>query len=221
MVLQCLLSWVQSAIPCSVLELEYVEENCAYHMRRLLAQLECNSDLTDDEWCKRNPAAVLDAEARHAEALGRLAGCVESLPDEERPTWETFAGWVDRKATSGRRVVIIDPVTAMQRSARPWEDDSSFIYNTKRVIGKHGASLVLVSHPRKLAPGQRAERLTLDDLAGGAAYARFAQTILYWASHKPRKATFRTLHGTLTDYHNRTLVVFKARNGPGPFNYRL
>ena len=52
-------------------------------------------------------------------------------------------------------------------------------------------------------------------LAGGAAYSRFAQTILWLESHAEKISQVKTDCGRTEIEHNRTLHLLKARNGRG------
>jgi hypothetical protein len=55
----------------------------------------------------------------------------------------------------------------------------------------------------------------MTQLAGGAAYSRFAQTILWLESHNEKENKVRTACGSIETEYNRTLHILKARNGKG------
>ena len=55
----------------------------------------------------------------------------------------------------------------------------------------------------------------MTQLAGGAAYQRFAQTILWLESHADKTSKVKTSYGTTEIEHNRTAHLLKARNGKG------
>ena len=55
----------------------------------------------------------------------------------------------------------------------------------------------------------------MNQLAGGAAYSRFSQTILWLESHNEKASRVKTTCGTTEMDHNRTLHILKARNGKG------
>ena len=80
----------------------------------------------------------------------------------------------------------------------------------KRAATTGGASLLLITHPSKTM-----NMPELTALAGSAAFARFAQTILWLQNHQPQKSNVTTACGTDTKEHNRTLHILKARNGKG------
>ena len=111
---------------------------------------------------------------------------------------------------TGYRIICIDPVTAAAQTNKPWITDNQFLQQIKRTATDHQCSVVLVTHPTKA--------VSLPDmasLAGGAAYSRFAQTILWLEAHDTKKAKIKTPCGTEQQEINRTLHILKARNGKG------
>ncbi len=101
-----------------------------------------------------------------------------------------------------------------------WEEDNAFLHDIKRTATDHCCSVVLVTHPIKAVSSP-----DVAQLAGGAAYSRFAQTILWLKSHPDKTSQVRTDCGTAEIEHNRTLHLLKARNGRGQdvrlaFNFR-
>ncbi|MCZ7649286.1 MAG: AAA family ATPase [Planctomycetota bacterium] len=210
--LQALRYWISNGNKAVALELE---DGKTYHLRRALAQIAENSDLTRDDWCREHPDEVEAAKAAARAELESLQPCLDVLPQDTKPTPEAFLAWIARAAESGNRIIAIDPVTFMQRGKTPWTADETFLLGAKRIIEAHGASLFLVTHPRKMPAGAKPGAMSIDDLAGGVAYSRFAQTILYLSAHTPKAAHVRTSCGVSTVTHNRTLTVFKARNGRG------
>lgn len=82
--------------------------------------------------------------------------------------------------------------------------------NIKRSATDYRCSVVLVTHPVKAVSFP-----DVTQLAGGAAYQRFAQTILWLESHPEKTNQVKTDCGTTEIEHNRTLHLLKARNGRG------
>ena len=91
----------------------------------------------------------------------------------------------------------------------PWISDSKFVTSAKTIARDYETSIVLVSHPKKC----RSKKVVL---AGGAAYQRFAQTII-WIEHLPesRKEKIKTPCGNPEIEVNRIVHLCKVRNGPG------
>jgi hypothetical protein len=93
--------------------------------------------------------------------------------------------------------------------------DQSFIGRMKPIVEQHQVSAILVTHPKKNPQGSG-----IDDLAGGAAYARFVQTVLWYEQHSDDKQLTvkqATPFGDTTQMIqvNRTLALRKTRNGIG------
>ena len=206
--LQCLIHWHLQGVPAAIYALE---ESEVWHLLRVTAQLEGNSNLLDDDWIRENPGDVRDATMRHAEmqdAIGQRMHTVKtgsvSLP--------ALARWTEERAVAGVRVIVIDPVTAAVVEGNQWTADLDFILQIKETARKHQCSVIIVTHPKK----GRGKVGGLDDVAGGAAYVRLSQTILWIQKHRPRKSfTVRTPCGTTEIEVNRTVRICKARNGRG------
>ena len=202
------LAWLSAGIKVACFMLE---EDDVYHMYRGLALLEGNPDLFDPAWVAANAEAAAAAYGRHADVLDRLGAAMTAAPDTQ-PTLRDVARWITEKAAAGCRVVCVDPVTAAGASEKPWVVDSEFISAVKTAARKYDTSVLLVTHPKK---GNRGA-VGLDDLAGGAVYARLSQTILWLERHaRPKEVTVRGDCGRFVKEVNISLHVCKARNGRG------
>ena len=204
---QCLAHWHFNGVPIAVYELE---EDKPWHLRRIVAQIASNSNLLDDEWCRQNPGDVRDAMAAHQDTVDRLGARMMVAPDTP-VSLATVARWVEERAVSGARIIAVDPITAAEVGGNQWEEDLKFLLAIKSTARKHQCSVVLVTHPKK-GRGKGG----MDDLAGGAAYARFSQTILW--IHRldpPREVSVVTSVGRTEYMANRTMWICKARNGRG------
>jgi hypothetical protein len=108
-------------------------------------------------------------------------------------------------------------VTALaeEDERRPWNEHLRFILETRTMLRKYGASLVCVTHPRT---GGQSKGKGVDDLAGGRAWGRFVQTVLWLSTHP--KGIGVTVYrkglenGAETEC-NRKISIWKARNGKG------
>lgn len=187
------------------------EEAVPYHLQRLLAQADGNGNLTDPSWVELHPDEAREAFARHEALLNDLSQCIHTA-DETSLTLESIGAWVEQKAQEGADPIIVDPVTAAQASNEPWISDTRFINTVKRIARESGCRLILAMHPRKGRKGA----VGLDELAGGAVYARLAQTVL-WLDRpdKPRRVRVHGRFGLSDETINRSLKILKTRNGPG------
>lgn len=211
-ILQALGEWRQARHAAAVMELE---DGQTYHLRRYLAQLSGNANLTVDEWARHHPDEARAAYATHRAALDALAGCIDAPGDGEAPTARYLLTWLKRRLDGGARVVVIDPVSLMAgRAQTPWLADEELLHGAKRLVEEHHASLLLVTHQRRLGGGVKAP-VTLDDVAGGSCFVRASQTVIYLRSHELRTGEVEGATGIRDARWNRTAAVLKARNGPG------
>ncbi len=207
MLLQSGAYWHRQGIKTAIYELE---ESRAFHLSRCLAQLSSCSDMTDPDFIRDNPEQARALFSEHEAFLDSFGACVYASPDTQ-PTLDQLAKWVQARAKAGCRIVAIDPVTAAAHTSRAsWEEDGAFLHTIKRCAVEYGCSIVLVTHPVKAV-----SFADVTQLSGGAAYSRFAQTILWLESHDDKTSSVRTPCGTTDVEHNRTLHILKARNGKG------
>ena len=187
-----------------------LEDSQAFHLTRMLAQKTGLPGLTDPDWILQNPSIAEAAHAENAEWLRRMGRELDA-DGGGQVVYSRLLGWATRKARAGSKVLIIDPVTAVQHQTRQtWTEDNDFMQRLKRIGNDHGAAVLLVTHPAKLmiTPG-------MEGLAGGAAFSRFAQTILWLEAHDWKTSMVRYCTGTMKTPHNRTIHILKARLGKG------
>lgn len=189
-----------------------LEDGVSLHLRRGMAQITGHANVTNDEWCRNNAETVTMLQENCDQELAGLAAMLDD-PGDQPVTVEFLLEWLRRRVERDR-IGLIDPVTLMQRGKTPWADDDRFMAGAKRIIERAEASLLLVTHPRRLSSGK--ERvMELDELAGGMAYSRFAHCVLYLTAHAPKESSVMTTMGRADMVHNRTMSIMKARNGEG------
>ncbi len=197
--------WFNAGVKTSLYELE---EDRTYHLDRAIAQSAKCAGLTDPDWIMLNASYARMEYQNRLDWLDKFGSIISEAPDK-MVTLKELADWADAQAANGCRLIIIDPVSAAEATARPWADDLAFIMRIKIMAKKSGASVLLVMHPKK---GNRGQVVGLDDLAGGAAYQRFAQNVL-WLERLAEMEQI-VIDGRS---HNIThmLKILKTRNGPG------
>jgi len=206
--LQLMAYLYESGIKFAIFELEHDTE---YHLGRMFAQRASCSDLLDPGWVRANPEKVNNLFERHRPWLENFGHSMSDSGDKEI-TLPELAEWVQQKAESGCRVIALDPVTIVERTQEPWVADQRFLLACKKAIRKTGASLILVTHPRKGSKGA----VGLDDLAGGAAYQRFSQTILWIEKFaEPKDVTIKGDCGRFVTSINLSVHICKASNARG------
>ena len=207
-ILQVLRHWYALGVPAVVFELE---EDRAYHLNRLLAQ-ECgNAGLVDPDWVREHGAEVRAELQKHRALLNAIGRMIYAAP-QEQIDYRKVVEWTQARANEGFRLIVIDPVTAVSPQRDVWVADSEFMFRIKTIAREKGCSIVLVTHPRK---GVK-KSCCMDDLAGGAAFQRFSQTLLWLEAFKdPKSFVMRGVCGRFTGKCNRALHLMKCRNGGG------
>ncbi len=207
MLLEAAMYWYEAGIRIAIYELE---EDRDFHLLRCLAQRSRTGDITDPDWTRDNPDEARKIFAEHKAFLDGFGSQVFASSDTQS-TLEQLAKWVSDRAKAGCRIIAIDPITiAAHKSRSVWEEDAAFLHNIKRTAVDYHCSIVLITHPIKAVSFP-----DVTQLAGGAAYQRFAQTIIWLESHADKTSTVRTACGRADMDHNRTLHLLKARNGRG------
>ena len=187
LLLQAMEYWYRQGVSSVIFELE---EDRRYHLYRALAQLAGSACLFDDEWVRANPDEARTAYNQHRDYLDPLGKRIHAAPDHE-VSLDDVGKWIEQRAIEGYRVIVVDPITVASTSDKRWQDDQRFINTVKKIGRQYETSIVLATHPKKGWSGA-----SLDDLAGGASYARLAQTILWLETHnEPKTVTVRTHFG--------------------------
>lgn len=200
--------WHQQGIKIAIFMLE---EDRAYHLNRALAQLAENAELTDPEYLRTHPEETRASYNSHSQTLDTLAPRIDAAPDSP-PSYKTLIAWMRQRAQAGCRIIAIDPITAAAVSESPWIDDLNFIMDAKKIAREFACSIILTTHPRK----GRKKGTGLDDLSGGASFARLSQSVFWLIRHdKPKDVRVSGPCGPFGTKINRTLRISKSRNGPG------
>lgn len=188
-----------------------LEDDRNYHMKRCLAQIANNSHLTNEEWIKDHPNETRDAYTSYGDAMKQLERAISDAPDTT-PDYKQINEWLAKKAETNR-INIIDPVTAIDAGKDVWATDRDFMAASKGVLRKHLASMILVTHSRT---GNT--KGTIDDIAGGRAFGRFAQCVVWIKRFEPAKPVIvKNPLSQLEDHVeiDREIRILKARNAIG------
>lgn len=205
-ILQALAVWVSLGIKVAALELERSRD---FHLKRVLAQRAGTADLTKSQWVRENADMVRRLFSEYRQHLNRMGEAIHTVPRQF--TIEQAAEWVEDRAREGTRIIVIDPVTALSRGRECWADDEKFLARVEKAVRNSGASLICVTHPRKGGN----DLPHLDNIAGGAAWARFPDAVVWLESHDAKVSAVRTDCGSDEQMHNRTVHLLKTRSGEG------
>ena len=193
------------------LALYELEEDREYHLMRALAQRTGEPGLTQEDWVKENPDRARQLYRENQEFLDRMGQVIYEAPAKS-VSLAQLTEWVAAQAEGGKRIICIDPITSAMTGKESWLDDLMFMTSVKKILIEHECSLVLVTHPRK--GGGRS--MTEDNLAGGLAWGRFGQTLLWLVNADKDKKLEVIRHGIHDEVQcNRALHIVKARNAVG------
>ena len=207
---QCLVDW------CDMIDAKaciyHLEDDRNYHMFRALAQMSGEARVTDPDWVLGNQPAMNDIVKLYAQKLEKVGARIFEAPDDQ-VSLAMLTKWVEDRAKEGFEIICIDPVTATEAAARPWIEDLKFITRCKVICRRYGCRVIFVTHPRT---GAKQGKANHNDMAGGAAYPRFAHTV-FWLERNDAEASYKVYDGQMTTFRqpNRVLLIAKARNGPG------
>ena len=205
--LQCILHWLNTGVKFACYMLE---ETLEFHLFRALSLLEDDNRFLNFKTLKECADQGLAAFDRNEYILGKLSRCLWTIP-QSQVSYDDLLAWVEERAKKGCKLIAIDPVTAAQQSDKPWIADGKFLMKLRSLSVEYSISILIVTHPRK---GTTAP--CLNDLAGGAAWQRFSQVILWIEHHKhPKDVCVRSCFGSHETGINRTVHICKARNAPG------
>jgi KaiC/GvpD/RAD55 family RecA-like ATPase len=214
LVLEALAWWYSQGIKVAVYELE---EDREYHLRRALAQTDGNANLTQNEWIMANPDEARAALDRHQKALDEFSRCIWDAPSKQL-TLDDLREWISARAKEATQIIVVDPITAAEPTREQWVSDSKFVLAVKTIAREYNTRIVLVTHPKL---GQKNQH-GLDGLAGGAAYPRFCQTVLWLKSmDTPKSMMVKARMGDCSCMVDRVVEIRKARNGRGGRNIGL
>lgn len=214
LIMQCLSYWHEHNIRADIYMLE---DDRDYHLYRALAQYANNANIFDDEWIRAHPEETRAAFIANRAYLDAIGPCIWDA-NGNTLTLAQLAEWVRERASGGARVIVIDPITAANAEDKAWAEDLAFIMSVKKSAVEYGASVVLVTHPKKGAGSGRGKP-SMDDLAGGAAYQRFSHTVLMLEAQDTKEMTVLTADDDgppiQLRHVNRLLRVCKSRNARG------
>lgn len=209
-ILQMILYWLENDIDFACYMLE---EPIEHHLQRVLSLLEDAPEYLDMAWLKNNGDLSQAAYNRHRDVLDKLSTKITDIPDRQE-TYDGLLKWAKAKLSLGIKLLIIDPITAVEQSQSPWIEDCRFLMNLRALLVEFNATAIINIHPRK---GQTYP--CLDDIAGGAAWQRFSQSVL-WIEHlrEAKKENILTSCGQCQIQINRIIHICKGRNAPGVGN---
>ena len=116
--------------------------------------------------------------------------------------------------------IVIDPITAIDhdpRAGNEWNQQKGFVKSVAAIAKHYNTHIMMVSHTGKRQKVKGLEaKLTMDDVAGSAAFSRFTQYMMLMDFHEKRVSTIKKGGGIKKEVeHERTMLIGKATHGPG------
>lgn len=211
MMLDLILKLVMSGEKTAIMEME---EDATFHNSRVLAQVAGNSMLLHPEWVRANPDKARAAAVEHASILDEVGRCIYEAPLDI--TGANIASWTRTQVAEGKRVVIIDPISAKQTAGtQVWKDDQDTLLAMRTALKGQNCSIVLITHPNGETDNRKLIADPLADFSGGKCWSRFTQTCMFLRPLEPQNATIKNKMGTSTQTINRRMEIRKTRNGGG------
>ena len=205
---EAMLYWHSRGVATAMFHLEKTRE---YHQTRALAQLEGNSNIISTDWQKANPDKAREIHERNKDVLESYGNTVWDDPDGATTLGQVQA-WIAARIDDGARIIGVDPITATASGDRSWDADRGFVVACQAMAARAGCSIVLITHPRGAAGGKPG----IDSLAGGRAYGRLTDCVMWVQNHNPPEDDIVETGCGRTPYsYNRTVTLCKTRDGIG------
>ena len=226
-VYRVLQSLLKSSTAFKYIPLEY---DAAEHLRRITAVKAKSWGMVDSDKehaearmgvFLNNPSWRKDFEkmeqhiCENPSALEVINGC----PDIPEVPYEAVVEVLTHFAKDNE-IIIIDPITAIDhdhKNGNEWDQQKRFIRKVGAIAKYYNCHIMMVSHTGKRQKVRGVEtKLTMDDMAGSAAFSRFSQYMMLLDFHDEKTSTVKKRGGVNADIgHHRTMFIAKATFGPG------
>ena len=201
--------WIANGYDCRAF---FLEKERLFYTRRLIAQLQADGHYVDIDWVKSHAAEYEAAVMSHEYLIEEVGKCID-VPDGSRITLDTLIAWIRQHCSAGKRVLVIDPVSAAAAGAERWMKDEDFMLEAQNILNAHGSSLVLTNHPSKASYKGGSSGFTM---GGGSAYFRFADVTMWIKRCKPpRNVRYKSPCGESTREAATFIEMHKTREARG------
>lgn len=214
MAMSAMVAWNQVDFEACIYELE---DGRNYHLARAHAQMCRESRLVDSEWLQCNGVLARQLRDEKYDELESLGRRIWEPPTGETATQQMLRDWMEERARSGSKILVIDPVTAARPEPKPWISDHELISTAKRVAEQFECCVIFIVHPSKGHKGGGG----MGEVSGGAAFTRLAHTVIWLDVYdeNPDGLCLVNWDGQPIAYGhpkvNRVARVVKSRNGVG------
>jgi hypothetical protein len=208
-----LVNWDEQGVSYGAL---FLEKNRRFYAQRILAQLAGDGRITTYTDIARHPEVWREALREHQHTLKRIGANVVTRERGVTYTPKVVGRLIRKMAEDGKRVIVVDPVTAMIKGREPWNEEQWFVQDECQSIAEdHGCSIVFVTHPVKERPVKG--QVSGHSAAGGAAWFRFVDTQI-WLQREdpPEEYRIQTLNNGVNNLRGDVIATaIKTRDGSG------
>lgn len=203
--LQCITWWVSRDYKVGCLMMEGTR---GWHLQRALAQMSGNRNMTSIPYVADHPEEVEAAIDKYRYQISQIAEAID-IPASDF-TYQDVMAWMQDCAKKGCRIIIVDPITKANPEGRQWEEDRTMVSFANSIAKRHRTSIILVTHPKqtKGMPG-------FENLAGGSAYSRHVQALIWLATFDAKTLSVETCCGRSDIECNRVMHLLKVTDGLG------
>ncbi len=208
MALQLALHLFQEGVPFGFCEVEGARFNMEL---RLLAMLSGDSRVCNRKWLKHNRAVAMTMMKEHQRTIDDFG---KSLYAEETRgiTHKRVLEWCSEEIKAGKKLLVIDPCTAITYTTarNTYLEEKQFVDDVQNLAVSKDVNIILVTHPTKSV-----QVSTQGAVANSASFTRFPKALLWLETHSDKESVVKCRDtGERTVFHNRTIFIEKANNGP-------
>lgn len=200
-------------VPYSAL---FLEKDRRFYAQRILASLAGDGRITTYTDIARHPEVWREAMREHRNTLRRIGANVMTRERGVTYTPRKVGELIRAEAEKGKRIIYLDPVTAMVHGREPWVEDQWFVQDECQSIAEdHGCSIIFITHPVKERPQKGTP--SGHGAAGGSAWFRFVDSQI-WLSREdpPEQYRIQTLDDGPQHMKGDVIVTaIKTRDGTG------
>lgn len=185
-----------------------LEDNINEVVRRTVCQRERNSRIMDDFWAEANPAAFLGARENQRPFTDEFIKSVTPM-SKAQATYEDVINWTTKELEAGKKLIVIDPITAITVERDQYRHDAAFITRFKYLVQQYNAIGWLVTHPAK----SETTNIGFGGMAGAACFSRLSHTVVWLYPIEEELVVAEKAMGSGQYQTNRIARVLKCRNG--------
>ncbi len=217
--IQCIRHWHHTGTRWAA---SLLEDTIAEQIERIAVQENAMQWMTNDEQLSLRSEEAINGMERISDLAHEAEEWIRTTDRKEPPTPESIYKWANEMGKKGVKALIIDPLTMVRSKLDPWRLAEEVCDKLLDVANEHKMRIILVTHPRDSGDMAKMQP-TMNGIAGGKAYQRFAHNI-FWLEYMEER-TVNCVHpgdGVIEPMQlNRKMHVLKSRRGSGPAQFGM